>query len=171
MPGELCVGGDGVAKGYLNRPDLTSEAFVSHPVHPEEKIYRTGDLAHWLPDGSIGYISRIDRQFKIRGKRIEPAEIEARLTEIDGIREAAVIVSDEGQEATLCAYYTGAHAEERAIRSLLARSLPDYMIPQYVIKLDRMPLTANGKVDRRGLPAPERKSFIKSRSATKLGRA
>ncbi len=157
VPGELCVGGDGVAKGYLNRPDLTSEAFVSHPVQPEEKIYKTGDLAHWSPDGSIGYISRIDRQFKIRGKRIEPAEIEARLTEIDGIREAAVIVSDEGQEATLCAYYTGAHAEERAIQSLLARSLPDYMIPQYVMKLDRMPLTANGKVDRRGSPAPERK--------------
>ncbi|PAD65391.1 non-ribosomal peptide synthase [Bacillus siamensis] len=157
VPGELCVGGDGVAKGYLNRPDLTSEAFVSHPIHPEEKIYKTGDLAYWLPDGSIGYISRIDRQFKIRGKRIEPAEIEARLTEIEGIREAAVIVSDEGQEAILCAYYTGAHVEERTIRSLLARPLPDYMIPQYVVKLDRMPLTANGKVDRRRLPAPERK--------------
>ncbi|MBY8914329.1 amino acid adenylation domain-containing protein [Bacillus sp. YC2] len=158
VPGELCVGGDGVAKGYLHRPELTKEAFVQHPFYPGEKMYKTGDLARWLPDGNIDYISRIDRQFKIRGKRIEPAEIEARLTEIEGIQEAAVaILSEEGEEAILCAYYTGIQMEDRTIRSLLARSLPDYMIPNYWIKLDRMPLTANGKVDRRALPLPERK--------------
>ncbi|MDE1376871.1 AMP-binding protein, partial [Bacillus licheniformis] len=120
VPGELCVGGDGVAKGYLHRPDLTSEAFVEHPFQPGEKMYKTGDLARWLPDGNLEYISRMDRQIKIRGKRTEPAEIEARLIEIEGVQEAAVIIEEKNEEAFLIAYYVSDdQTEEKTIRSLL----------------------------------------------------
>ncbi|KRT88203.1 non-ribosomal peptide synthetase [Bacillus paralicheniformis] len=162
VPGELCVGGDGVAKGYLHRPDLTGEAFVEHPFQPGEKMYKTGDLARWLPDGNLEYISRMDRQIKIRGKRTEPAEIEARLIEIEGVQEAAVIIEEKNEEAFLIAYYVSDdQTEEKTIRSLLSRQLPDYMIPHDWVKLDRMPLSANGKIDRRALPAPDQKTALK----------
>ncbi|MED1741238.1 amino acid adenylation domain-containing protein [Bacillus swezeyi] len=162
VPGELCVGGDGVAKGYLHRPDLTSEAFVQHPFQPGKTMYKTGDLARWLPDGNLEYISRMDRQIKIRGKRTEPAEIEARLIEIEGIQEAAVTIEEKNEEVFLTAYYVSDdQTEEKAIRSLLSRLLPDYMIPHDWVKLDRMPLTANGKIDRRSLPAPLQKAALK----------
>lgn len=161
-PGELCVGGDGIAIGYLDRPELTSEAFVQHPFQPGEKMYKTGDLARWLPDGNLEYLSRMDRQIKIRGKRTEPAEIEARLIEIEGVREAAVTIEEKNEEALLIAYYVSDdQTEEKTIRSLLSRVLPDYMIPHDWVKLDRMPLTANGKIDRRALPAPDQKPVLK----------
>ncbi|MGQ9007785.1 non-ribosomal peptide synthetase [Bacillus stercoris] len=158
VPGELCVGGDGVAKGYLNRDDLTNAVFSPHPFLPGEKIYRTGDLARWLPDGNLEYISRIDRQIKIRGKRIEPAEIEARLLEMEGVQEAAVTMREIDGEGQLYAHYVGDDKRtEKEIRVDLARVLPDYMIPQHWVPVKRMPLTGNGKIDRSALPIPENK--------------
>ncbi|MCY8164396.1 amino acid adenylation domain-containing protein, partial [Bacillus inaquosorum] len=159
VPGELCVGGDGVAKGYLNRDDLTNAVFSPHPFLPGERIYRTGDLARWLPDGNLEYISRIDRQIKIRGKRIEPAEIEARLLEMEGVQEAAVTLREKDGEAQLYTHYVGDDQRtEKDIRADLARVLPDYMIPQHWVRVDRMPLTGNGKIDRSALPIPENKN-------------
>jgi fengycin family lipopeptide synthetase E len=125
-------------------------------------MYKTDDLARWLPDGNLEYISRMDRQIKIRGKRTEPAEIEARLIEIEGVQEAAVIIEEKNEEAFLIAYYVSDdQTEEKTIRSLLSRQLPDYMIPHDWVKLDRMPLSANGKIDRRALPAPDQKTALK----------
>lgn len=159
VPGELCVGGDGVAKGYLNRDDLTNAVFSPHPFLSGERIYRTGDLARWLPDGNLEYISRIDRQIKIRGKRIEPAEIEARLLEMEGVQEAAVTLREKDGEAQLYTHYVGDDQRtEKDIRADLARVLPDYMIPQHWVRVDRMPLTGNGKIDRSALPIPENKN-------------
>lgn len=159
VPGELCVGGDGVAKGYLNRDDLTNAVFSPHPFLPGERIYRTGDLARWLPDGNLEYISRIDRQIKIRGKRIEPAEIEARLLEMEGVQEAAVTLREKDGEAQLYTHYVGDDKRtETDIRADLARVLPDYMIPQHWVRVERMPLTGNGKIDRSALPIPEIKN-------------
>ncbi|MCY8026759.1 amino acid adenylation domain-containing protein [Bacillus sonorensis] len=156
VPGELCVGGDGVAAGYLNKKDLTNAVFCPHPFVPGEKIYRTGDLARWLPDGNLEYISRIDRQMKIRGKRIEPAEIEARLLEIEGVREAAVTLIEKDGEAQLYTHYVSDQSRtEKSIRTNLARVLPDYMVPQHWVRIGRMPLTGNGKIDRSALPVPE----------------
>ncbi|MBU2661358.1 non-ribosomal peptide synthetase [Bacillus cabrialesii] len=158
VPGELCVGGDGVAKGYLNRDDLTKAVFSPHPYLSGERIYRTGDLARWLPDGNLEYISRIDRQIKIRGKRIEPAEIEARLLEVEGVQEAAVTLREIDGEGQLYTHYVGDDKRtEKEIRADLARVLPDYMIPQHWVRVDRMPLTGNGKIDRNALPIPENK--------------
>ncbi|MEC1406792.1 fengycin non-ribosomal peptide synthetase FenB [Bacillus halotolerans] len=159
VPGELCVGGDGVAKGYLNRDDVTAAVFSPDPFIPGERIYRTGDLARWLPDGNLEYISRIDRQIKIRGKRIEPAEIEARLLEIEGVREAAVTLLETDGEAQLYTHYVSDESRnEKEIRAALARVLPDYMIPQRWVRVDRMPLTGNGKINRSALPVPENES-------------
>ncbi|MCY7764883.1 MULTISPECIES: amino acid adenylation domain-containing protein [Bacillus] len=159
VPGELCVGGDGVAKGYLNRDDLTKAVFSPHPFLSGERIYRTGDLARWLPDGNLEYISRIDRQIKIRGKRIEPAEIEARLLEMEGVQEAAVTLREKDGEAQLYTHYVGDDKRtETDIRADLARVLPDYMIPQHWVRVERMPLTGNGKIDRSALPIPENKN-------------
>ncbi|MEC1444353.1 plipastatin non-ribosomal peptide synthetase PpsE [Bacillus subtilis] len=158
VPGELCVGGDGVAKGYLNRDDLTNAVFSPHPFLHGERIYRTGDLARWLPDGNLEYISRIDRQMKIRGKRIEPAEIEARLLEMEGVQEAAVTLREKDGEAQLYTHYVGDHKKtDTDFRADLARVLPDYMIPQHWVRVERMPLTGNGKIDRSTLPIPENK--------------
>ncbi|WIW30337.1 non-ribosomal peptide synthetase [Bacillus inaquosorum] len=159
VPGELCVGGDGVAKGYLNRDDLTKAVFSPHPFLSGERIYRTGDLARWLPDGNLEYISRIDRQIKIRGKRIEPAEIEARLLEMEGVQEAAVTLREKDGEAQLYTHYVGDDQRtEKDIRADLSRVLPDYMIPQHWVRVERMPLTGNGKIDRSALPIPENKN-------------
>ncbi|MCY8282081.1 amino acid adenylation domain-containing protein, partial [Bacillus inaquosorum] len=159
VPGELCVGGDGVAKGYLNRDDLTKAVFSPHPFLSGERIYRTGDFARWLPDGNLEYISRIDRQIKIRGKRIEPAEIEARLLEMEGVQEAAVTLREKDGEAQLYTHYVGDDKRtETDIRADLARVLPDYMIPQHWVRVERMPLTGNGKIDRSALPIPANKS-------------
>ncbi len=158
VPGELCVGGDGVAKGYLNRDDLTNAVFSPHPFLSGERIYRTGDLARWLPDGNLEYISRIDRQMKIRGKRIEPAEIEARLLEMEGVQEAAVTLREKDGEAQLYTHYVGdVKKTEMDFRADLARVLPDYMIPQHWVRVERMPLTGNGKIDRSALPITENK--------------
>ncbi|WP_157267216.1 non-ribosomal peptide synthetase [Paenibacillus alvei] len=157
VAGELCVAGDGVAVGYLNRPDLTAAKFVNNPFVPGDRMYRTGDLARWLPDGSIEYVGRIDDQVKIRGYRIELGEVEAHLLELEAIQEAVVIVKEEevGQKR-LCAYYVAVRPITAGeLRSALAQQLPGYMIPSYFVQLDKLPLSSNGKVNRKALPTPE----------------
>ncbi|MHC5290487.1 lichenysin non-ribosomal peptide synthetase LicB [Bacillus licheniformis] len=156
VPGELCVGGDGVARGYLNQPELTDEKFVGDPFAEGKRMYRTGDLAKWLPDGNIEFLGRIDHQVKVRGFRIELGEVEAALARLEGISEAAAVIRENNTgETEICAYYTAVGARPAAqLRTELSRSLPEYMIPAHLIELDSMPLTANGKVDKRQLPAP-----------------
>ncbi|MGG4197323.1 amino acid adenylation domain-containing protein, partial [Paenibacillus jamilae] len=157
--GELCLGGAGVARGYWAREELTREKFVDHPFLPGERMYRTGDLARWLPDGRLEHLGRIDHQVKIRGYRIEPGEIEAHLLRIDGVKEAVVTVAAGETERgvqELCAYVTGSsELTAQAIRSKLSTDLPPYMIPSHFIRLEKMPLTPNGKLDRKALPAPD----------------
>jgi amino acid adenylation domain-containing protein len=154
--GELHIGGDGVARGYLNQPAMTAERFIADPFSGGGRLYRTGDLGRWLPDGSIEFMGRNDFQVKIRGFRIELGEIEARLAACPGVREALVLArEDHAGEKSLAAYLTAAGAIDiAAIRSTLKSSLPAYMQPSAFVVLERFPLTANGKVDRRALPAP-----------------
>ncbi|WP_244117848.1 non-ribosomal peptide synthetase, partial [Burkholderia gladioli] len=157
--GELHIGGVGVARGYLNRPELTAERFVRDPFagHADARMYRTGDLARYLPDGNIEYLGRNDFQVKIRGFRIELGEIEARLAEYPAVREAVVLALGEGADKRLVAYVVAEHDESLigAIRDHLAAQLPDYMVPTAFVRLDALPLSPNGKLDRRALPAPD----------------
>ena len=156
-PGEICISGMGVARGYVNQPELTAERFGSDPFAPEERMYRTGDLGRWLPDGSLECLGRIDNQVKIRGYRIEPGEIESRLNQYAGVRQAAVIdCADSNGKKFLCAYlvFDGAAAEPSALKDFLKQDLPDYMIPPFFVTLEKMPVSPNGKIDRRALPAP-----------------
>ncbi|WP_281944495.1 condensation domain-containing protein, partial [Paenibacillus tyrfis] len=155
--GELCIGGVGVARGYLNRPELNEEKFVDSPFVPGERLYRTGDLARWMEDGNVDFIGRIDNQAKIRGYRIEIGEVETQLLKVDKVREAVVVIREDGNgQKALCAYFT---AEEElqasGLRSAMSQELPGYMIPSYFVQLERLPLTPNGKIDRKALPAPE----------------
>jgi fengycin family lipopeptide synthetase D len=158
--GELVTGGDGVARGYLNRPELTAEKFVRESSLPE-RVYRTGDLARWLPGGAIQFLGRIDTQVKLRGFRIELEEIENRLIEIDEVVDAVVIArgggNGAGEDKELCAYIVaeeGVEPDPSEVREYLSRRLPAFMVPAHLVRLQRIPLTANGKVDRRALPDP-----------------
>ncbi|OMF65154.1 hypothetical protein BK143_26880, partial [Paenibacillus peoriae] len=155
--GELCIGGIGVARGYLNRADLTAEKFVANPYVPGERLYRTGDLARWMPDGNVDFVGRMDDQVKIRGFRIELGEVEAQLLTVDGIEKAIVTAwENENGDKDLCAYVVASEALNLPeLRSILQPKLPGYMIPTYVVQLDRFPLTPNGKIDRKALPALE----------------
>jgi amino acid adenylation domain-containing protein len=160
IPGELCISGVGVSRGYLNRPTFTGDKFINNPFACGEKLYKTGDLGRCLPDGNLEFLGRIDHQVKIRGFRIELGEIESHLLRIDGIKEAVVIdrKSDSGDKY-LCGYIVYDKAKSlniKDIRDKLSRYLPDYMIPFYFVQLEKIPLTKNGKIDKSALPNPER---------------
>jgi amino acid adenylation domain-containing protein len=159
VTGELYIGGAGVARGYLNRPELTAERFIDSPFVAGDRLYRTGDLARYLPDGNIEYLGRTDHQVKIRGFRIELGEIEAVLCQQPGVRQAVVIDQQDGSgNKRLLAYLTAEAGEQLSVDSLrksLRLRLPDYMIPAALVVLEHIPLSANGKVDRRALPEPD----------------
>ncbi|EPY04933.1 amino acid adenylation domain-containing protein [Paenibacillus alvei TS-15] len=152
-PGELFIAGEGLARGYLNRPELTVEKFVDDPFVPGERMYRTGDLGRWLPDGNLEYLGRIDQQVKIRGYRIEIGEIETALQREGIVKEAVVIArQDEHGVPFLCAYVVATEElDEAELRRVLGQQLPSYMIPAFFVQLESMPLTPNGKVDKKQL--------------------
>jgi len=152
ISGELCISGDGLASGYLNRKDLTEEKFVKNPFEADSIMYRTGDLVKWLPDGVIEFIDRIDQQVKIRGFRIELGEIENALLTINGVKETLVLVKEKEENKYLCAYYVADNEYSAGfIREELKKTLPGFMIPSYFIRVEKMPLTINGKIDRKKL--------------------
>lgn len=159
MVGELCLSGKGLAKGYLNRPDLTKQVFIPHPFASGERLYRTGDLAYFREDGLIEYAGRVDDQVKIRGHRIELTEIEANLLMHPGVKQAVLLADhDETNHTRLLAYITCDDAWKGKlddIKSGLKERLPAYMLPHELIELENLPLTPNGKVDKRQLPKPE----------------
>lgn len=157
IAGELCLSGLGIARGYLNQEDLTNEVFVPHPFIPNERLYKTGDMARWMPDGQIEYMGRIDRQVKIRGHRIELKEVESQLLKLHGVNEAAVIeIENVHKEKDLCAYVVvSSDTSADQLRDILRQRISDYMVPAYFVVLDRIPLTETGKLDQRSLPAPD----------------
>jgi acyl carrier protein len=175
FPGELCIAGAGLARGYLNRPELTAEKFIGIELFGKtERIYKTGDLARWLPDGDIEFVGRIDHQVKLRGFRIDLGEIESGLGQYHGINEVVVAVrEDQPGDKRLVAYLTHSQEEQpnvNAMRLFLKEKLPGYMIPSAFVLLDKFPLTPNGKIERKALPVPEqtrseyKRSYVPPRS-------
>jgi amino acid adenylation domain-containing protein/non-ribosomal peptide synthase protein (TIGR01720 family) len=159
VPGEMSIGGAGLARGYLNRSDITQERFIAHPLSKQGKLYKSGDLARYLPNGDIEYLGRIDHQVKIRGFRIELGEIESLLRQHQTVQNSVVIVrEDVPQQQRIVAYVVPStqypNPQTSELRTLLQGHLPSYMIPSAFVLLDELPLTANGKIDRKALPAP-----------------
>ncbi|QLG92339.1 non-ribosomal peptide synthetase [Pseudomonas yamanorum] len=156
VPGELCIGGVGLARGYLGRAGLTAERFVADPLgEAGARLYRTGDRVRWNADGVLEYLGRLDQQVKLRGFRVEPEEIEACLLALDGIAQAVVLVRETAAGAQLIGYYTAStELDDQAVKNALAAELPEYMVPAQLMRLDAMPLSPSGKLDRRALPEP-----------------
>ncbi|MGA4851482.1 non-ribosomal peptide synthetase [Streptomyces sp. G5(2025)] len=171
FPGELWIGGDGLADGYWDRPELTAERFVTGlPAAPRQRLYRTGDRARWTSDGRLLHHGRLDNQVKVRGYRIELAEVEAVLQAVAGVSAAVVVVRDDRLVGYLVAE-PGAELTAAQVKKAAAVSLPSYMVPGIVVTLDELPLTANKKIDRNRLPAPTATSdaaFEKPRDATEI---
>jgi acyl carrier protein len=163
VPGQLYLGGAGLGRGYLNRPDLTAQRFIPHPFSPDPgaRLYQTGDLARYLADGNIEFLGRADFQIKIRGQRLEPGEIEAALASLEAIDRAIVVaLHDLPAGERLAAYLVPAVGSAspptgKDLRAYLATKLPEYMIPSVFVYLEELPLLPNGKVDRNSLPAPD----------------
>ncbi|EJM80943.1 non-ribosomal peptide synthetase [Pseudomonas sp. GM60] len=162
VPGELCISGIGLARGYLGRPALTAERFVVDPLGEQgARLYRTGDRARWTADGVIEYLGRLDQQVKLRGFRVEPEEIEARLLAQDGVAQAVVLVRETAAGGQLIGYYTASETSESEdtqtarLKAALAAELPEYMVPAQLMLLEEMPLSPSGKLDRRALPEPQ----------------
>ncbi|RJG17684.1 non-ribosomal peptide synthetase [Paenibacillus thiaminolyticus] len=156
IPGEIWIAGAGLARGYRNLPELTAERFVAHPFAPGAKIYRSGDIGRWLPDGTLEFLGRQDNQVKVRGHRIEPGEITRQLMRMPAIREATVVAREDGQRQTyLCAYFSASQPMDiPKLRSALADVLPEYCIPAFLVQVKELPVTANGKIDHQALPEP-----------------
>jgi amino acid adenylation domain-containing protein len=167
VPGDLYIGGVGLARGYLNRPELTAEKFIPHPFsqEPGARLYKTGDLARYLPNGQIAFLGRTDYQIKIRGYRIEPNEITSILNQHPAIQASFVMaLEDDTGEKRLVAYVTTLPETEvapRALQELFRERLPDYMIPSLFVRLERLPVTPNGKIDRASLPAPDASNTLR----------
>jgi amino acid adenylation domain-containing protein len=159
--GEICIGGDGLAKGYLNQEELTQEKFIQHPFDSAKRLYKTGDLGRWLPDGNIEFVGRKDDQVKIRGYRIELGEIEQALLSNQAIQQAVVLaLPNDSNENELAAYITNANHSDQDVntsnlRKFLRNLLPEYMVPTHFVLLEEMPLTSNQKIDKKALPNPK----------------
>lgn len=182
VPGELYIGGDGLARAYLNRPELTAERFIPNPLKlqttPHSSVlYKTGDLARYLPDGTIEYLGRLDHQVKIRGFRIELGEIETALSQHPNVRESIVVAREDQGNQRLVAYVVSRHLKGSThlvpeLRAFLKRKLPEFMVPSAFVMMESLPVTPNGKVDRRALPAPTadrpdlREAFVAPRTST-----
>ncbi|HEU4882207.1 MAG TPA: amino acid adenylation domain-containing protein, partial [Longimicrobium sp.] len=169
VPGELYAGGAGLALGYLNRPELTAEKFVADPYLPGARLYRTGDRVRWMADGTLEFMGRVDTQVKIRGFRIELGEIETALRQSPGVRDCTVVVRDEETGGRRLVAYVVGEAEADALRDRLRLGLPEYMLPSAFVFLDALPLTANGKLDRKALPAPEEDAYARGSYEAPLG--
>ncbi len=175
IPGELHIGGAGLARGYLNNPELTAEKFIPDPFSsdPTARLYKSGDLASWNPDGTLAFHGRIDQQIKLRGFRIEPGEIEANLLAHPAVAQAVVLLrNDDPNNPRLIAYWVAdasqpptASASSEQLRAFLADRLPDYMVPAAFLQLEALPLTPNGKLDRKALPAPSFSGNLEQRVA------
>jgi acyl-coenzyme A synthetase/AMP-(fatty) acid ligase len=163
VPGELFIGGDGLARGYRNQPELTAEKFIPHPFSqkPSARLYRTGDLARYREDGQVVHLGRLDHQVKLRGFRIELGEIEAILDQHPAVQKNVIVArnADRGARDTYLAAYVvaepGATPTVGELRRFLKKQLPDYMVPAAFVQMEALPLTPNGKVDRRALPEPD----------------
>jgi acyl carrier protein len=176
VPGELHIGGDGVARGYFKRPELTAERFVPDPFSAtaNQRLYKTGDLVRYRTNGHLEFLGRLDNQVKVRGFRIELGEIESALAKVPGIRESVVLAREDAPGVKQLVAYVVADESRKPlpadVRSFIGRSLPDYMIPSVFVFLPEMPRTPNGKIDRQALPAPDsenvgsREAFVAPRN-------
>ncbi|WP_318849373.1 amino acid adenylation domain-containing protein, partial [Chryseobacterium sp. JV558] len=173
ISGEIYIGGGGLSRGYLNRPELTEEKFISHVFKSGKQLYKTGDLGRWLEDGNIEFIGRSDNQVKIRGYRIELGEIESQLDHINDVQQSAVIVVGENiSDKQLVAYYTSdEEIDSESLKSGLKSVLPEYMVPKVYLYLDKFPLTVSGKINRKALPIPDiiayqKKEYVSPQTST-----
>ncbi|WP_299258193.1 non-ribosomal peptide synthetase [uncultured Aquimarina sp.] len=158
--GEICISGDGLSRGYLHKQELTDEKFINHPFLEGKKLYKTGDLGKWQSDGTILFLGRKDSQVKVRGHRIELGEIEHVLEHQEDVDQAVVIVKELGGDQVLVAYLVSELVDKSVLRATLSAELPEYMIPNYFVVLDKFPLTPNGKIDKKVLPAVENEDSI-----------
>ena len=156
VAGELYLGGPKVGRGYIGRPDLTEKSFVHVRSLPDAgRLYKTGDRVKWLPDGSVDFLGRVDFQVKLNGQRLETGEIEALLRQAEGVGDALVVLwTSSDNRPRLVGYVVGANADEASLREICSKALPGYMVPSVFMPLPEWPLNANGKIDRKRLPAP-----------------